>query len=84
MLDERQGVSYPDGQQVVDGHVYIIYDYNRIGASQILLASFREEDVLVGKTDSPTVHLRRLVSQGSGGKRKTADNMQRKERPYGQ
>ena len=72
MLDERPGVSYPDGQQTADGRICVIYDYDRTGARQILLATFREEDVLSGKTSSPTVNLRRLVSQGTGGKRKAS------------
>ncbi len=72
MLDERLGVSYPDGQQTADDVIRIIYDYDRTGARQILMASFREEDVMSGKTDSPTVGLRRLVSQGSGGRQKSA------------
>jgi len=65
MLDERQGVSYPDGQQDKDGLIRIVYDFDRTGARQILMASFREEDVWSGKADSPTVSLRTVVSQGS-------------------
>ena len=70
LLDERNGVSYPDGQQDKDGLIRIIYDYSRTGARLILMASFREEDVLAGRTDSQTVHLRQLVSKGSGGQEK--------------
>jgi hypothetical protein len=72
MLDARPGVSYPDGQQTADGRICVIYDHDRTGARQILLATFREEDVLSGKTSSPSVNLRRLVSQGTGGKRKAS------------
>ena len=32
MLDERGGVSYPDGQQTADGTIYITYDFDRTGA----------------------------------------------------
>jgi hypothetical protein len=64
LLDERAGVSYPDGQQVEDGTIYIIYDYNRKTDQQILMAGFREEDVISGNPDSETVSLRRLVSKG--------------------
>ncbi len=67
MLDERSGVSYPDGQQTPDGLIRIIYDYNRTTDRQILLATFREEDVAAGKPVSTAVKLRQLVSQGSGG-----------------
>jgi len=71
LLDERRGVSYPDGQQDRDGLIRVIYDFSRTGERLILMASFREHDVLAGRTDSDTVRLRRVVSQGTGGKEKT-------------
>ena len=46
LLDERLRVSYPDGQQVKDGTIYIIYDYDRRGDQNILLTSFSEEDIV--------------------------------------
>ena len=64
LLDERPGVSYPDGQQVDGGTIYIIYDYHRKSDQQILMASFTEEDVLSGEPESDSVTLRRLVSKG--------------------
>ena len=67
MLDERGGVSYPDGQQTADGTIFITYDFDRTGARHILFATFREEDVLAGKPVSGAVRLRQLVSEGSGG-----------------
>ena len=68
MLDERLGVSYPDGQQTPDGLIRIIYDYNRTADRNILMASFREDDVSAGKPVSSDVRLRQLVSQASGGR----------------
>ncbi|MBN2311695.1 MAG: exo-alpha-sialidase [Candidatus Hydrogenedentes bacterium] len=62
LLDERKGVSYPDGQQGADGTIYLIYDYSRTGEQAILMARFTEEDVLAGKADSPTVALRIRVN----------------------
>jgi hypothetical protein len=70
MLDERVGVSYPDGQQTADGLIRIIYDYRRTSDRQILLATFREEDAAAGKPVSTAVRLRQQVSQGSGGQEK--------------
>lgn len=67
MLDERNGVSYPDGQQTADGTIYITYDFDRIGKRHILFSTFREEDVLAGKPVSGAVRLRQIVSEGSGG-----------------
>lgn len=72
MLDERAGVSYPDGQQTPDGLIRIIYDYSRTGERNILTATLREEDAAAGKETSKDVHLRQLVSKASGGKGKTA------------
>ncbi len=63
MLDRRSGVSYPDGQQTPDGLIRIIYDYHRISDRNILMATFREEDVAAGKSVSGDVKLRQLVSQ---------------------
>jgi hypothetical protein len=67
LLDERKGISYPDGQQAEDGTIYITYDFDRRDARQIWFATFREEDALAGKAVSDAVRLRQLVSQGSGG-----------------
>ena len=49
----RNGVSYPDGQQLDDGRIFVIYDYDRVGSRQILLATFREDDVKDGKFKTP-------------------------------
>jgi predicted neuraminidase len=66
MLDERQGVSYPDGQQGEDGAIYIIYDYSRTGAREIQMARFTESDVLEGRAVSGAAALRRVVSRYPG------------------
>ncbi len=70
MLDERRGVSYPDGQQTPDGLIRIIYDYSRTGDRNILMATFRGEDVAAGKDVSGALRLRQLVSKASGGQEK--------------
>ena len=67
LLDERSGVSYPDGQQTPDGLIRIIYDFSRTGARHILLAAFREEDAAAGRAVTDAVRLRQLVSEASGG-----------------
>jgi predicted neuraminidase len=63
LLDERDGVSYPDGQQREDGTIHIVYDYSRTGAREILMATFTEEDVIAGNQLSATVSLRMIVSK---------------------
>ena len=63
LLDERKGVSYPDGVQDKDGLIWITYDRDRNGAGEILLAKFREEDVVAGKNVSGTVTLKQIVDK---------------------
>ena len=60
LLDERVGVSYPDGDQAEDGTIHIAYDFDRRGARDILLASLREEHVTAGATES--VRLRKRIN----------------------
>lgn len=62
LLDERTGVSYPDGQETADGLIRIIYDYNRTTDRQILMAVFKEADVAAGQAVSGAVRLRQTVS----------------------
>jgi hypothetical protein len=66
LLDERLGVSYPDGQQTKDGTIYIIYDFERMGEQNILMTIFREEDVIScsARKILEVWQRRRLVSKG--------------------
>ena len=66
MLDERKGVSYPDGQQTKDGFIHIIYDFNRTKEQRILVTRFKEEDVLYGLADASPDLPRMVVSDGGG------------------
>ncbi|MDR3199670.1 MAG: glycoside hydrolase, partial [Planctomycetaceae bacterium] len=66
LLDERNGVSYPDGDQTNDGTIFIIYDFSRTGEKEILMARFTEEDVLAGKIVSPNSTLQILVNKATG------------------
>ncbi len=66
MLDARNEVSYPDGKQAPDGRIYIVYDFERYKAREILMAVFREEDVLEGRLASGDARLRVLVSKAAG------------------
>jgi hypothetical protein len=63
LLDERGGVSYPDGVQDKDGLIWITYDRDRGGAGEILLAKFKEEDVIAGKDVSGGVSLKQVVNK---------------------
>ncbi len=66
VLDEREGVSYPDGFQAPDGSVSVIYDHNRASDREILLARFTEEDILAGKFASPRAKARMFVHKARG------------------
>lgn len=61
MLDERKGISYPDGFQAPDGTLYVSYDRNRATDGEILFARFREEEVLAGQIAHPASKLQQLI-----------------------
>lgn len=63
MLDERKGISYPDGFQAPDGRIYISYDRNRSSDGEILLAKFTEKEVLSGEISEPGSKLKTLISR---------------------
>lgn len=73
LLDERGGqnypngvpggVSYPDGVQDKDGLIWITYDRGRNSVGEILLAKFREEDVVAGKNVSGVVSLKQVINR---------------------
>ena len=65
LLDERLGVSYPDGTQMPDGTIHVIYDWNRTTDKHILLATFTEEDVRAGTWISPHARPRHLINQAT-------------------
>jgi predicted neuraminidase len=69
IIDERAGVSYPDGVEGPDGTIYLIYDYSRTKAKQILMATFNEEDVMKVQWQSPKARPRMQVNQATGEKR---------------
>lgn len=63
LLDEREGISYPDVDQDEEGNIYIIYDYLRFKEKQLLLAKITEEDILNGQIKTMGSYLRRIVDQ---------------------
>jgi hypothetical protein len=62
LLDERDGISYPDGFQGSDGRIYIAYDRKRIDG-EILLAIFSEEDIVKGLPLCESTRLKIPVQQ---------------------
>ena len=74
LLDERSGVSYPDGVEAEDGYIYITYDRGRGGfkktmeqalssAREVLFARFTEEDVIAGEIVSEKGALKQIISK---------------------
>jgi len=74
VLDERHAVSYPDGFVSPDGLIHILYDWNRHTEAEILMAKFREQDVLAGHVVSPDAQLHMLVNKATGPKPETLYN----------
>jgi hypothetical protein len=66
VLDERIGCSYPDVQQTPDGTLYMIWDFKRSWDQEILMTTFREEDVLAANDEAAArvKANRKLVSKG--------------------
>ena len=61
---ERPGTSYPDGQQLADGRIVIVYDRDRLGAREVLSATFGEDDVRYGQLLSSGAKLLECVHRG--------------------
>ncbi|MDO4587714.1 MAG: sialidase family protein [Planctomycetia bacterium] len=66
MIDERNNVSYPDGNQTSDGTIYLTYDFERTKAREIYAARFTEADILAGRIISDSSKLRLVVNRASG------------------
>ncbi len=63
MLDERRGISYPDGFQSPDGTIYISYDRNREMDGEVLLVTFTEKDVMNGNVRGKRMPEKKLISR---------------------
>jgi hypothetical protein len=66
LLDERTGVSYPDGVEAPGGTLLVVYDFDRRGEKEILLARFTEEDVRAGRFASSGAAARMRVNKARG------------------
>lgn len=62
LLDDREGISYPDAAMSCDGTIYILYDRGRTSDKEILFARISEEDIRRGKPGPDTV-LKQIVSK---------------------
>lgn len=66
LLLEERSCSYPDGTQMPEGTIHVIYDCGRRTDKLILMASFTEDDVAAGQVISPAAKLKRVVNQATG------------------
>jgi len=64
-FDERTGVSYPDVTER-NGRLYIIYDRDRTGEREILLAILSEADILHGKVVMPGSRTKIVLNKAYG------------------
>lgn len=60
-FDERHPVTYPDVAQGDDGAIYVSYDFERETSGLVLLAKFREDDILARKPASADVQFKQLI-----------------------
>ncbi|MCQ2118429.1 MAG: exo-alpha-sialidase [Bacteroidales bacterium] len=51
VLDPRVGCSYPDGQQLENGKIVIVSDFDRVGSREISYVEISEEDILRGSVN---------------------------------
>lgn len=58
LLDDRPGVSYPDADFYA-GRIYLVWDFERTGAKEILFTSFTEEELLDGDFSFPVTFISR-------------------------
>ncbi|MBQ8755168.1 MAG: exo-alpha-sialidase [Lentisphaeria bacterium] len=63
LLDGRENVSYPDGQQAADGSIWVIHDWGRYIGGEIIASHITEEDIAAGKLVSPQSKLNIPVSR---------------------
>lgn len=62
VLDDRRSVSYPDVAESDEGRLWIVYDRERTGAREILLASISEADILDGALSDAASFTRRVIT----------------------
>jgi predicted neuraminidase len=65
LVDGRASVTYPNATEGEDGTLYVVYDRERGREREILLAVFREEDILNCGGETPTPRRRALVNKGA-------------------
>lgn len=62
LLDERRDVSYPDAG-LHGGAIHIVYDRERYGAKEILMARVTEDDIIAGSLTDKNSYLKRVINK---------------------
>lgn len=52
LLDDRTKVSYPDAAWSADGTIYIVHDFDRTGAQEIIVTRLSEREIFEGEGSS--------------------------------
>lgn len=68
LLDERKNVSYPDGTEAEDGTLYVVYDRERKGDMEVLMAVFTEKDILAERCISSNARLKVVIEKGGASR----------------
>jgi predicted neuraminidase len=63
LLDERGNVSYPDATEMPDGTIHVVYDRDRFTDREILIATFRESDVIAKKFHAANSRSKGIVNR---------------------
>ena len=66
LLDDRKGVSYPDGVQCTGGTIYLTYDYDRTGAKEIHMTYFSEKDIAESATGKTVLPPHIIINKATG------------------
>jgi predicted neuraminidase len=66
LLDDRVGVSYPDGVEADDGSIFIVYDFDRRGEKEIVFSRITEEDIRAGRVVSAQSRLCKMINKALG------------------
>lgn len=63
LVDGRSDVSYPDVIEDSNGYIFMVYDRERYGAKEILMASFTEDDIKSGCFNSEASFSKKVISK---------------------
>jgi len=61
LIDERDSVSYPDAA-IMENRITVIYDRGRYGDSEILTASFTEDEIISGRLSEADSFIKNIIS----------------------